>query len=98
MPGSDPGYDNILWPLNRGGRTLAQPLAGGEYVVNSSASAMWGPLLEWINGGGRPGSGSSSHDNSLNIYGDVLTPAASGRELQRDLRRRKGYEANRSAS
>ena len=54
VPGGDPGYDNILWPLNTGGRTLMQPLAGGEFVMNSADSAYWGPLLEWMNGGGRP--------------------------------------------
>lgn len=52
VPGRDPGYDNVLWPLNSGGRTLQQPLAGGEYVVNSKSTALYGPLLEWINGGG----------------------------------------------
>lgn len=60
VPGSDPGYDNILWPLNSGGRTLGQPLAGGEMVVNSKDAAFWGPVLEWMNGGGRPRSGGDS--------------------------------------
>ncbi len=55
VPGTDPGYDNILWPLNYGGRTLQQPLTGGEYVVNSQQSALWGPMLEAINAGMRPG-------------------------------------------
>jgi hypothetical protein len=54
VPGSDPGFDNVLWPLNTGGRTLMQPLAGGEFVVNSKDAAYWGPLLDWMNGGGRP--------------------------------------------
>jgi predicted nucleic acid-binding Zn-ribbon protein/phosphotransferase system HPr-like phosphotransfer protein len=54
VPGRDPGYDNVLWPLNSGGRTLVQPLAGGEYVVNSRDATFWGPMLEWMNGGGRP--------------------------------------------
>ncbi len=54
VPGSDPGYDNILWPLNAGGRTLQQPLAGDEFVVNSKDSAFWAPMLEWMNDGGRP--------------------------------------------
>jgi phosphotransferase system HPr-like phosphotransfer protein len=54
VPGRDPGYDNVLWPLNSGGRTLVQPLAGGEYVVNSKDATFWGPMLEWMNGGGRP--------------------------------------------
>ncbi len=54
VPGSDPGYDNILWPLNSGGRTLQQPLAGDEFVVNSKDSAFWAPMLEWMNSGGRP--------------------------------------------
>ena len=60
VPGSDPGYDNILWPLNSGGRTLQQPLAGGEMVVNSKDAAFWAPVLEWMNGGGRPSSSSYS--------------------------------------
>lgn len=55
VPGTDPGYDNVLWPLNSGGRTLTQPLTGGEYVVNSQQSALWGPALEAINAGMRPG-------------------------------------------
>lgn len=54
VPGSDPGYDNVLWPLNSGGRTLSQPLTGGEYVVNAKSSAAWGPVLEAINAGMRP--------------------------------------------
>jgi hypothetical protein len=54
VPGSDPGFDNVLWPLNTGGRTLMQPLAGGEFVMNSKDAAYWGPLLDWMNGGGRP--------------------------------------------
>jgi phosphotransferase system HPr-like phosphotransfer protein len=54
VPGTDPGYDNVLWPLNTGGRTLMQPLAGGEYVVNSKDATYWSPILEWMNGGGRP--------------------------------------------
>ena len=60
VPGTDPGYDNILWPLNYGGRTLQQPLTGGEMVVNSKDAAFWAPVLEWMNGGGRPSSFSSS--------------------------------------
>lgn len=54
VPGTDPGYDNILWPLYTGGRTLSQPLAGDEFVVNSTDARFWGPLLEWMNAGGRP--------------------------------------------
>jgi hypothetical protein len=60
VPGTDPGYDNILWPLNYGGRTLQQPLTGGEMVVNSKDAAFWAPVLEWMNGGGRPSSSSYS--------------------------------------
>lgn len=59
VPGTDPGYDNILWPLNYGGRTLQQPLTGGEMVVNSKDAAFWAPVLEWMNSGGRPSSSSS---------------------------------------
>ena len=66
VPGSDPGYDNILWPLNSGGRTLGQPLAGGEFVVNSRDSSYWGPVLEWMNAGGRPsGGGLGDADGAL---------------------------------
>ena len=54
VPGKDPGYDNILWPLHSGGRTLMQPLTGDEFVVNSVDSAFWAPMLEWMNSGGRP--------------------------------------------
>ena len=54
VPGSDPGYDNILWPLYTGGTVLGQPLAGDEFVVNSTDARFWGPLLEWMNAGGRP--------------------------------------------
>ena len=60
VPGTDPGYDNILWPLNYGGRTLQQPLTGGEMVVNSKDAAYWAPVLEWMNAGGRPSSGGGS--------------------------------------
>lgn len=60
VPGTDPGYDNILWPLNYGGRTLQQPLTGGEMVVNSKDAAFWAPVLEWMNAGGRPSSGGGS--------------------------------------
>ena len=60
VPGTDPGYDNILWPLNYGGRTLQQPLTGGEMVVNSKDAAYWAPVLEWMNGGGRPSPSSYS--------------------------------------
>lgn len=60
VPGTDPGYDNVLWPLNSGGRTLQQPLTGGEMVVNSKDAAYWAPVLEWMNAGGRPSSGGGS--------------------------------------
>lgn len=60
VPGTDPGYDNVLWPLNSGGRTLTQPLTGGEYVVNAKSSAQWGPVLEAINSGMKPSGGPSS--------------------------------------
>ena len=61
VPGTDPGYDNILWPLNYGGRTLQQPLTGGEMVVNSKDAAYWAPVLEWMNAGGRaPSAGGSA--------------------------------------
>ena len=56
VPGPYPGkgVDNILWPLAYGGRTLDQPLAGGEFVVNTMSSREWAPFLEAINGGLKP--------------------------------------------
>ena len=29
-------------------------MAGDEFVVNSTDARFWGPLLEWMNAGGRP--------------------------------------------
>ncbi|MFH5822281.1 phage tail tape measure protein [Georgenia sp. AZ-5] len=57
VPGENPGpgIDNILWPLAGGGEVLSQPLAGGEYVTKASQAGLWGPLLEAINGGLKPG-------------------------------------------
>lgn len=60
VPGTDPGYDNVLWPLNSGGRTLQQPLAGGEMVVNSTDAAYWRDALNWINSGGRMGASTAA--------------------------------------
>lgn len=48
------GVDNVLWPLARGGQTLSQPLAGGEFVVNPVSTAAWQPFLEAINSGMTP--------------------------------------------
>lgn len=53
VPGSDPGYDNVLWPLHSGGQTLTQPLAGGEYVVASGPAGENAALLEFLNAGGK---------------------------------------------
>lgn len=71
VPGSDPGYDNILWPLNAGGRTLQQPLAGGEYVVNSKDAAFWAPVLELMNAGARPASASSGSSGPQRLMGEM---------------------------
>ena len=71
VPGSDPGYDNILWPLNSGGRTLQQPLAGGEYVVNSKDAAFWAPVLEMMNAGARPSSASSGSSGPQRLMGEM---------------------------
>ena len=79
VPGSDPGYDNVLWPLNSGGRTLMQPLAGGEYVVNSKDAAYWAPILEWINGGGRPSVHNESHEMPVYIQNMTTNDAGSFR-------------------
>jgi phage-related minor tail protein len=85
VPGSDPGYDNILWPLNSGGRTLQQPLAGGEYVVNSKDSAYWGPILEWMNSGGRPTAQTVTNDSSLKAdVVNIVTPSPSA--FKREIR------------
>lgn len=59
VPGPYPGagVDNVLWPLApgaAGGRYLAQPLAGNEFVVNGRQSRVWGPVLEAINAGAMP--------------------------------------------
>ena len=56
-----PGVDNVLWPFApgaAGGRYLAQPLAGDEFVVNGRQARMWGPALEAINAGAVPSKGS----------------------------------------
>ena len=53
VPGSDPGYDNVLWPLHSGGQTLTQPLTGGEYVVASGPAGENAALLEFLNAGGK---------------------------------------------
>lgn len=57
VPGSNPGYDNVLWPVlpgRAGGGMLAQPLTGGEFVVNADSAARWSGALEFINSGGSP--------------------------------------------
>lgn len=72
VPGSDPGYDNVLWPLNSGGRTLSQPLTGGEYVVNAKSSAAWGPVLEAINAGMSPGGASPAPSIDYNALGAAV--------------------------
>ena len=90
VPGSDPGYDNILWPLNAGGRTLMQPLAGGEFVMNSTDSAYWGPLLEWMNGGGRPvQTFNETNSAPVNIYGGHFGPTIDDLERRAAAKRRR---------
>lgn len=86
VPGSDPGYDNVLWPLNSGGRTLIQPLSGGEYVVNSKDAAYWAPVLEWMNGGGRPGAVSETVDQHI---GQITVYADSFDEIERQAREKQ---------
>jgi len=78
VPGTDPGYDNVLWPLNSGGRTLQQPLAGDEFVVNSKDSAFWAPMLEWMNDGGRPprSSGGSAGPSLARLHPDDISRLA----------------------
>lgn len=90
VPGDDPGYDNILWPLYTGGTVLSQPLAGDEFVVNSTDARFWGPLLEWMNAGGRPPSASQesggfpSHITLVDESGGILTRArvVAGQEVR----------------
>jgi hypothetical protein len=94
VPGHDPGYDNVLWPLNSGGRTLAQPLAGGEYVVNSKDSAYWAPVLEWMNGGGRPTQHTETHEMPVYIENLHTNDAGSfRREMPETVAWRKGLKA-----
>jgi len=98
VPGNDPGYDNVLWPLYTGGTVLNQPLAGDEFVVNSTDARFWGPLLEWMNAGGRPqaasqGSGGfPSHVTLVDESGGILTRARvvagqEGRAVEQTRRR-----------
>ena len=90
VPGDDPGYDNILWPLYTGGTVLNQPLAGDEFVVNSTDARFWGPLLEWMNAGGRPPASSQesggfpSHITLVDESGGILTRArvVAGQEVR----------------
>jgi hypothetical protein len=97
VPGSDPGYDNVLWPLNSGGRTLSQPLAGGEYVVNSKDAAYWAPMLEWMNGGGRPTQHTEDNSMSMNV-GTIITPDVDSFQRKAERDRAAAYAANRNAS
>ena len=71
VPGPDPGYDNILWPLNSGGQTLQQPLTGREFVVNSTDAAYWAPELRAMNAGARRGAAQPSM-KGLVLAGEVL--------------------------
>ena len=73
VPGAypGPGVDNVLWPLAAGGRTLAQPLAGGEFVVRQSQAQQWGPALEAINAGLRPRSVSTTASPSVGITQNI---------------------------
>lgn len=54
VPGSSPGYDNILWPLHAGGQILSQPLEGGEFVVRSSEARNYPQELNMMNNGTYP--------------------------------------------
>lgn len=82
VPGSDPGYDNVLWPLHSGGQVLTQPLTGGEWVTDARQTALWEPLLRAISAGLRPGdlrgSGSSVTNNmsaKIDVHGLTLDEA-----------------------
>lgn len=72
-PYPGPGIDNILWPLNSGGRTLAQPLAGGEFVVNGADASRNAQLLEWINAGNQPRFALPTPDLGVGLRGAVIT-------------------------
>ncbi len=94
VPGRDPGYDNILWPLNSGGRTMYQPLAGGEFVVNSQDASFWGPVLEWMNGGGRPTQHTETHEMPVYIENLHTNDANSfRREMPETIAWRRGLKA-----
>lgn len=74
------GVDNVLWPLAHGGRTLSQPLAGGEFVMNPIASAANGALLEYLNAGGKvqaaPQVGTSVTNHFHEVGGEAAEIAA----------------------
>lgn len=76
-----PGTDNVLWPLARGGQVLSQPLAGGEFVMNPVSTAMWGPMLEWMNKGGKPADIKTQVSDAGTIA-SAVSSALSGWEVQ----------------
>lgn len=76
-PYPGPGVDNVLWPLNTGGQTLWQPLAGGEMVINPVSTAQWQPFLQAINGGLKPGQVTAARSSGPDI-GAQVAAALSG--------------------
>jgi len=46
-------------------------LAGDEFVVNSTDARFWGPLLEWMNAGGRPPAASPGTGGRMQIEGTL---------------------------
>lgn len=77
VPGPRAAYDNVLWPLSSGGRTLTQPLSGGEWVINSAMSQRYDRELASMNAGTYPSGGSVSVSLS---DADVARIAAAVRE------------------
>lgn len=85
------GVDNVLWPLAHGGQVLAQPLAGGEFVMNPIAAAANAGVLEWMNAGGRLSAPtrSTSVTNHFHDVGGVPAQVATERVLTRIARSMK---------
>ncbi|WP_051750070.1 hypothetical protein [Phycicoccus jejuensis] len=93
VPGINPGYDNVLWPLATGGRTLQQPLTGGEMVVNPVATSIWEPLLQAINGGLRPSDIPMPSAPGRSVVYQVTAPSTDAREIVREAKAAERREA-----
>lgn len=78
VPGPRASHDNVLWPLAFGGRTLDQPLSGGEWVINSRQAAANDGILAAINAGNGPLSLSLSDADVARIAAAVRAGSAAG--------------------